>query len=173
MQNSGLTICVPQQKLSFIGPDYISPVFSWPLLVSLCPLQPHICLCGRQEGSPARPSAAEHNFHFEMLFCSPKLASTFCQLQLVIKGQHKIKKNKKEVKPMPANPGRLVVSEKLKPSGTTSTVSDNSFPLVLVFGIINQLVCAHLYRNPIHLLKHCSRHSFDCLKGNKYAALVE
>lgn len=59
---------------------------------------------------------------------------------------------------MPANPGRLVVSEKLKPSGTTSTVSDNSFPLVLVFGIINQLVCAHLYR-----------HIFDCLKGNKYA----
>lgn len=139
MQNSGLTICVPQQKLSFIGPDYIFPVFSWPLLVSLCPLQPHICLCGQQEGSPARPSAAEHNFHFEILFCSPKLASTFCQLQLVIKGQHltkKKKKKKKEVKPMPANPGRLVVSEKLKPSGTTSTVSDNSFPLVLVFGII-------------------------------------
>lgn len=156
MQNSGLTICVPQQKLSFIGPDYIFPVFSWPLLVSLCPLQPHICLCGRQEGSPARPSAAEHIFHSEMLFCSSKLASTFCQLQLVIKGQHL---TKKEVKLMPANPGRLVVSEKLKPSGTTSTVSDNSFPLVLVFGIINQLVCAHLYRNPIHLLKHCSRHS--------------
>lgn len=80
---------------------------------------------------------------------------------------------------MPENPGRLVVSEKLKPSGTTSTftVSDNSFPLILVFGIINQLVhtqayelvCAHLYRNPIHLLKHCSRHNFDCLKGNKFA----
>lgn len=70
---------------------------------------------------------------------------------------------------MPANPGRLVVSEKLKPSGTTSTVSDSSFPLVQVFGIINQLVCAHLYRNPIHLRKHCSRHIFDCLKGNKYA----
>lgn len=44
---------------------------------------------------------------------------------------------------MPANPGRLVVSEKLKPSGTTSAVSDNSFPLVLVFWIINQLVCVH------------------------------
>lgn len=46
---------------------------------------------------------------------------------------------------MPANPGRLVVSEKLKPSGTTSTftVSDNSFPLILVFGIINQLVHTH------------------------------
>lgn len=98
MQNSGLTICVPQQKLSFIGPDYIFPVFSWPLLVSLCPLQPHICLCGRQEGSPARPSAAEHNFHFEILFCSPKLASTFCQLQLVIKGQHLTKKKKKKKK---------------------------------------------------------------------------
>lgn len=95
-------------------------------------------------------------------FSAHQSLSAFCQLQLVIKGQHltkKKKKKKKEVKPMPANPGRLVVSEKLKPSGTTSTVSDNSFPLVLVFGIINQLVCAHLYRNPIHLLKHCSRHS--------------
>ena len=41
-QNSDAAICMPQQKFRFNRPGKIFPVFSCPVLVSLCPLQPQL-----------------------------------------------------------------------------------------------------------------------------------